>query len=77
MQGISLARSCVRFLYILDQLQTEAGGQPVTLSVKDWSQVTGISPETLVRVRQTLMVTGLLRLSVQDGQWTYALGGLG
>ena len=75
MQGISLARQCIKFLSVLDQLQEKTGGQPVTLSVDEWAQVTGISPETQVRVRQWLMGSGLLRLSVEKGRWTYAIGG--
>jgi hypothetical protein len=73
MTDMSLARATARFLATLEAQQNEAGGLPVTLTTEEWEQATGVSVALQVRVRQTLMIAGLLRLSVQDGRWTYAL----
>lgn len=71
--GLSLSRACCRFLLVLDRLQDANHGRPVSLTVEDWERETGLSPDTLTRVRQKLMLSGLIRLSAQSGRWTYAL----
>lgn len=72
MQVNSLSRSCARFLSVLLDLQDKSGG-PVSLTSEQWEEATGIPVEMQVRVRQKLMLSGLLRLSAANGQWVYSL----
>ena len=73
MNEMSLARATVRFLATLQDRQDASGGEPVSMSVAEWERETGIPEALQIRVRQTLMISGLMSLSVQDGEWTYAL----
>lgn len=73
MQAQSLPRACARFLAVLADLQDQSGGLPIALSPGEWARVTGIPESQQIRVRQRLMLAGLLRLSAAGGQWVYAL----
>lgn len=64
---------CRRFCRFLASLQAANGGQPVVLSSDEIEDCTGLSQTEQVRVRQTLMREGLLRLSVVGTAWVYAL----
>jgi hypothetical protein len=62
------SRASARFIEFLRSLP-----QPAIVSPTEIARATGISETDQIKIRQKLMLAGLLRLSVQDGQWAYAL----
>lgn len=62
-----------RFCRFIRDRQARNSGQPVILSPADIERATGIVQSEQIRVRQTLMTAGVLRLSVIGNAWAYSL----
>lgn len=63
-----------RFTKLIRTLQSDNAGQPVILSPADIERATGIPETDQIRIRQTLMLAGALRLSAVGNGWAYGLG---
>lgn len=70
---MSLSDAVSMFLAVLEMKQGENGWEPVSLTPKEWERETGVPQEMQILVRQRLMRSGRLRLSVENDRWAYSL----
>ncbi len=54
-------------------LSRQIDDKPVVLTPDEIARATGVSPTNQILIRQTLMLAGVLRLSVVDGAWAYRI----
>lgn len=62
-----------RFVRFVGDLQRKNGGQPVITTAAEIERATGVTQPEQIRVRQTLMSAGVLRLSAIGNDWAYHL----
>lgn len=67
----SLAEAQARFLKQLQRWQAENNGKPVARSCAEWHAATGLDPETLTRVRQSLRLGGRLVIESREA-WFFS-----
>ena len=64
-------RACARYLEFIQSRQDAQYGRPVLLTPAEIARATGITETDQIQSRQTLMLAGRLRLSVDGDRWAY------
>lgn len=66
-------RASARYIEFVRSRQADQCGRPVALTPAEIARATGISETDQIQIRQTLMLSGRLRLSVDGDRWTYQI----